>query len=69
MRIKIRNYLDKRLNILEDVVNIVDGQTESLRDLELGHIIVLLSANSLNHFIGIKYGDLANILENKLLQL
>ena len=67
MRIKIRNYLDKRLNILEDVVNIVDGQAKSLGDLELGHVIVLFSAYSLNHFIGIEYGDLANILEYKLL--
>ena len=39
------SYLDKRLNVLKDVVNIVDRHTESLRDLKLGDIVVLFSAH------------------------
>ena len=55
-------------NILEDVVNIVDRKAESLGDLKLGDIIVLFSGHSFHHFIGIKYGNLANILENEMMK-
>ena len=50
-------------HVLQDIVNVVDGEAEGLGHLELGHVVVLGPCDSLNHLVGVENSNLAHILE------
>ena len=54
-------YIDKGLDVLEDIVNVVDGEAEGLRDLELG-VVVLAPGDALDHLVRVEDGRLAHVL-------
>lgn len=58
-----QSYLDEWLDVLQDIVNVVDGEAEGLGHLELGHVVVLGPGDSLNHLVGVENSNLAHILE------
>ena len=58
-----QSYLDEWLDVLQDIVNVVDGEAEGLGHLELGHVVVLGPSDSLNHLVGVENSNLAHILE------
>ena len=58
-----QKYLDKWLDVLKDIVDVVDSEAEGLRHLELGHVVVLIFCNSLNHLVRVENCNLAHVLK------
>ena len=56
-------YLYERLNVLEDVVNVVDGEAESLGHLELDRVVVPLPRHPRHHLVRVEDRDLADVLQ------
>ncbi len=56
-----RTYVDKGLDVLEDIVDVVDGEAEGLRDLEVC-VVVLSAGHALHHLVCVEDGRLAHVL-------
>ena len=52
------------LDVLEDIVNVVDGETKGLGDLELGQVVVLGPCDSLHHLVRVEDCYLTHVLES-----
>ncbi len=57
-----RTYVDKGLDVLEDIVDVVDGEAERLCDLEVC-VVVLSAGHALHHLVRVEDGRLAHVLK------